>query len=156
MCYKQIEREFYQGDIVKKSNGKQYRIMEKYTERDFLLLDSESGNFCVASGVKYYASYPDGEGIASENPVYCIEWEHGAYYGPTPSEIDFKAIRNKYTDSIEPGYYRLSEIATLLKDGLIEDDEYEAKVYMKETCEFTDSEAEYFGVDFSDLEEEDD
>ena len=49
---------------------------------------------------------------------------------------------------------RLIEIATLLKDGLMEDDPYEALVYMRETVEMTSEEAEFFGVDFSEIEEE--
>lgn len=49
---------------------------------------------------------------------------------------------------------RLIEIATLLKDGLMEDDPYEALVYMRETVEMTPEEAEFFGVDFSEIEEE--
>ena len=48
---------------------------------------------------------------------------------------------------------RLIEIATLLKDGLIEYDEEQALIYMKEVVEMTNEEAEFFGVDFSVLEE---
>lgn len=43
-------------------------------------------------------------------------------------------------------YDRLSEIATLLKDGLIDDDKESAIEYMRDTIEMSDAEAEYFGV----------
>ena len=42
---------------------------------------------------------------------------------------------------------RMSEIATVLKDGLIEDDEEEAYRYMADAAELSDTEAEYFGLD---------
>ena len=41
----------------------------------------------------------------------------------------------------------MSEIATLLKDGLIEDGEEEAYRYMADAVELSDTEAEYFGLD---------
>ncbi len=40
----------------------------------------------------------------------------------------------------------MSEIATVLKDGLIEDDEEEAYRYMADVAELSDAEAEYFGL----------
>ena len=42
---------------------------------------------------------------------------------------------------------RMSEIATILKDGLIEDGEEEAYRYMADVAELSDTEAEYFGLD---------
>ena len=41
----------------------------------------------------------------------------------------------------------MSEIATVLKDGLIEDGEEEAYRYMADVAELSDAEAEYFGLD---------
>ena len=41
----------------------------------------------------------------------------------------------------------MSEIATVLKDGLIEDGEEEAYRYMANVAELSDAEAEYFGLD---------
>ena len=41
---------------------------------------------------------------------------------------------------------RLEELATLFKDRLIEDDEYEAMIYFDETCEMEDYEKEFFGI----------
>lgn len=42
---------------------------------------------------------------------------------------------------------RLEELATLFKDGLLEDDEQSAMEYFEDTCEMKDSEYEYFGID---------
>lgn len=41
---------------------------------------------------------------------------------------------------------RLEELATLFKDGLIEDDEENAMEYFDDVCEMTDDEKEYFGI----------
>ena len=42
---------------------------------------------------------------------------------------------------------RLEELATLFKDGLIEDNEYEAMIYFNETCDMGDYEKEFFGIE---------
>ena len=44
-------------------------------------------------------------------------------------------------------YGRLSELATLFKDGLLEDDVESAMEYFIETCEMSDVEFEYFGIE---------
>lgn len=41
---------------------------------------------------------------------------------------------------------RLEELATLFKDGLIEDDKEQAIDYFEDTCEMTDEEKEFFGI----------
>ena len=51
--------------------------------------------------------------------------------------------------------HRMTEIATLLKDGFLECDEMEALEFMRETVEMTPEEAVFFGVDFSPLNIED-
>lgn len=41
---------------------------------------------------------------------------------------------------------RLEELATLFKDGLMEDDPEEAMRYFTEECQMTDKELEFFGL----------
>ena len=48
---------------------------------------------------------------------------------------------------------RLEELATLFKDGLIEDDRENASQYFDEVCEMTEYEENYFGVECNDEEE---
>lgn len=55
-----------------------------------------------------------------------------------------KAITNYSEEGI--GWDRMSEIASKTIDGLIQDDPYEAEIYLKEEVEMTLEEAEYFGV----------
>ena len=42
---------------------------------------------------------------------------------------------------------RLEELATLFKDGLIEDDNDSAMEYFDDTCEMTEEEMEFFGIE---------
>lgn len=51
-------------------------------------------------------------------------------------------------------YARMTEIATLCKDGLIEDDELSALEYLHDTVELSPYECDFFGVDFSILDAE--
>ena len=44
-------------------------------------------------------------------------------------------------------YGRLSELATLFKDGLLEDDIESAMEYFSDTCEMSDEEFDYFGLE---------
>lgn len=84
---------------------------------------------------------------------YFNDWEFGYYFNHFGKN---KAYRlNKATDFFmlkTDQYYmgrdRLEELATLFKDGLIEDDEDEALTYFDEICEMTESEKEFFGIDY--------
>lgn len=56
-------------------------------------------------------------------------------------------------NSQRPSEYRLSEIATKCIDGLREDDEESALVYLRDEVELTEEECEYFGVDYEEMQE---
>ena len=43
--------------------------------------------------------------------------------------------------------WRLEELATLFKDGLIEDDKESAMEYFEDTCEMSDEEKNFFGIE---------
>ncbi len=79
--------------------------------------------------------------------------EHSGYWCPSkdPAEqvkslasaLEYFRIRT------DPNYIprsRLEELATKFKDGLVEDDSYEAWEYFTEECEMEDYELEYFGI----------
>ena len=59
------------------------------------------------------------------------------------SAIDYFRMRTE-DDYISRA--RLEELATLFKDGLIEDDEYEAMIYFDEVCEMEEHEKKFFGI----------
>ena len=95
--YEKVKREFVEGEVLSNFNGRQYRVLEKYSDDNLLLQDVESGSFVVGEGTAFYAKYPRAEGIGSENCVYGIEWQSGIYPGGAkPSEINFKQIRQEY------------------------------------------------------------
>ena len=96
MRYEKISKEFVQGEDLYNLNGVTYKLLEKYSDRNFLLMDKATGNFVVGLGVDFFAKYPRSEGKESEDCVYGIEWGHGVYLGTTPSEIDFSALRKEY------------------------------------------------------------
>lgn len=75
-------------------------------------------------------------------------WGQGHYFEEIEDAIEF--IRMKQG---KPNWYRLDEIASKAIDGLIQDDPYEAEVYLREEIEITDAEADYFCIaDTMDME----
>ncbi len=58
--YQKIASDFQPGQEVGNFNGRTYRIMEKLSPENFLLMDKDSGNFLVACGMRSYARYPKG------------------------------------------------------------------------------------------------
>ena len=70
--YEKVQREFVEGEVLSNFNGRQYRVLEKYSDDNLLLQDVESGSFVVGEGTAFYAKYPRAEGIGSESCVYGI------------------------------------------------------------------------------------
>lgn len=77
------------------------------------------------------------------------EWDNGDYYGYRylQSAIDKFNVGHSIT------YARMSELATLFKDGLIEDDKDSAIEYFMGECDMDDNELEYFGIEHEEEEE---
>lgn len=78
---------------------------------------------------------------------------NGADYDKT--EALFLALDNfkRLTESNYIPRYRLEELATLFKDGLIEDDKESAMEYFNEVCEMTDTEKDFFEIETESEEE---
>ena len=79
----------------------------------------------------------------------CCYYDFGNFSELTKAEALFKAVDYYLmrTNENHISWARMSEIATILKDGLIEDGEEEAYSYMADVAELSDIEAEYFGLD---------
>ena len=79
----------------------------------------------------------------------CCYYDFGEFSELTRAEALFKALDYYLMRTSEKHipWARMSEIATALKDGLIEDGEEEAYRYMADVVELSDTEAEYFGLD---------
>lgn len=68
-------------------------------------------------------------------------WGQGHYFEELEDAIEYiRTVQGK------PNWYRLDEIASKAIDGLIQDDPYEAEIYLREEIEITDEEADYFCI----------
>lgn len=94
--YEIQEAKFKQGELLHNFNGNDYQVIEKLSARNLLLMDMNSGNFIVAVGVDFYVRTPREKEPGTSNCVYGIEWGHGIYLSATPSNIDFRYIRQEY------------------------------------------------------------
>lgn len=94
--YETVEKIFSQGEILHNFNGSDYRVLERMSARNLMLLNERSGEFVAAIGVSLFMRFPELEAPTENNLQYGIEWSSGIYLGKTPSYIDFQAIREKY------------------------------------------------------------
>ena len=90
----------------------------------------------------------------------CCYYDFGKFSTLSKAEALFKALDYYLmrTNEKHISWARMSEIATVLKDGLIEDGGEEAYRYMADAVELSDTEAEYFGLDmerYRDVTDED-
>ena len=85
----------------------------------------------------------------------CCYYDFGKLSGLTKAEALFKALDYYLmrTNGKHIPWSRMSEIATVLKDGLIEDGEEETYRYMADVVELSEIEAEYFGLDMEQYRE---
>lgn len=96
LSYTRVDYVFEQGQTLHNLNGSDYRVMEKLSDRNLLLMDIKTGNFVVAQGTDMFARHPRGENATKANSLMGIEWGQGLYLGSTPSTIDFRHIRQEY------------------------------------------------------------
>lgn len=91
-------------------------------------------------------------------------WANGNYCYSLESAIatclrkmDSNLVKSRYQRDIESEtgltFERLDELATLFKDGLIEDDYDSAIEYFNDTCDMTEEEKVYFGIEEEDEDE---
>ena len=85
----------------------------------------------------------------------CCYYDFGKFSELTRAEALFKALDYYLmrTNEKHIPWARMSEIATILKDGLIEDGVKEAYRYMVDVAELSDAEAEYFGLNMEQYRE---
>lgn len=99
--YKPVATRFEQGEVLHNFNGSDYKVIEKLSASNLLLMEQRSGNFTVAIGAGMYKRYPKGEVPTEDNAMTCLEWDHGVYLGNTPSNFDFSNIKQRYGE-VEP------------------------------------------------------
>jgi len=87
------------------------------------------------------------------------KWDNGTYFthwnqSAKDKQAALSAALDLFRYRTEENYIsrsRLEEIATLCKDGLIEDDEVSAMEYLTDTVGLTENECEFFGVDYEEM-----
>ena len=117
----------------------------------YTLID-EKGQYALILRGESMTQYAVVSGLDKETGSWdwtCCYYDFGKFSGLTKAEALFKALDYYLmrTNEKHIPWTRMSEIATVLKDGLIEDGEEEAYRYMADVAELSDTEAEYFGLD---------
>lgn len=115
-------------------------------------LIDENGPYALILRGERMTQYAVVSGLDKETASWdwtCCDYDFGNRSGLTKAEalckaLDYYLMR---TNEKHISWARMSEIATALKDGLIEDGEEEAYRYMADAAELSDAEVEYFGLD---------
>lgn len=115
-------------------------------------LIDENGPYALILRGESMAQYAVVSGLDKETGSWdwtCCYYDFGNRSGLTKAEALFKALDYYLmrTDEKHISWVRMSEIATVLKDGLIVDGEDEAYRYMVDVVKLSDAEVEYFGLD---------
>lgn len=152
LSYTRMDTVFEQGQTLHNLNGSDYRVMEKLSDRNLLLMDIKTGNFVVAQGTNLFARHPRGEKATENNSLMGIEWGQGLYLGSTPSTIDFRHIRQEYgTKRVIEDIYQYREMlqdrfrlyTRMEKDELLSDEARET-IMLANFKEFGTSDLEQF------------
>lgn len=117
-----------------------YRLIAEKGEHALIQRGSKMQEYAVVNGL---------DKDKGEWDYTCSYYGFGKYSKLTEEEALFKALDDfrSRTDSDYIIHERLLEIATLLKDALVEDGADEAYEYMCETMELSEKEAEVLGLD---------
>ena len=75
--YEQEEHEFKQGEVLHNFNGTDYKVMERYSKNNLLMMNMASGQFLVAVGVQCYSRYPYAGEYTNIRPLSapCFCWK---------------------------------------------------------------------------------
>lgn len=117
-----------------------YTLIEEKGQYALVLRGESITQYAVVSGLDKKAGSWDWT---------CCYYDFGKFSELTKAEALFNALDYYLmrTNEKHISWARMSEIATVLKDGLIENDEEEAYRYMADIAELSDTEAEYLGLD---------
>ena len=117
----------------------------------YTLID-ENGKYALILRGESMTQYAVVSGLNKETGSWdwtCCYYDFGKFSELAKTEALFKALDYYLmrTNEKHITWARMSVIATVLKDGLIEDDEEEAYRYMADVAELSNTEAESFGLD---------
>ena len=128
------------GELTEEESKMNYTLIEEKEQYALILRGESMTQYAVVCGLDEETGSWDWT---------CCYYDFGKLSELTKAEALFKALDYYLmrTNENHISWTRMSEIATVLKDGLIEDDEEEAYQYMADVAELSDIEAEYFGLD---------
>ena len=117
----------------------------------YIFID-ENGQYALILRGEHMTQYAVVSGLDKKTGSWdwtCCYYDFDKFSELTKAEALFRALDYYLmrTNEKHISWARMSEIATVLKDRLIEDGEEEAYRYMADAAEFSDTEAEYFGLD---------
>lgn len=123
-----------------------YRLIAEKDEYALIQRESRMQEYAVVNGL---------DQDKGEWNYTCNYYGFGKYSKLSGEEALFKALDDfrARTDRDYISHERLLEIATLLKDGLVEDGIGEAYEYMCDTVELSENEAETLGLDMEEYDE---
>ncbi len=83
------------GAVLHNFNGNDYKLLEKFTDHNLLLMDVASGQFLVGVDTRSYCRTPKYAESDAAGDIG-IEWGHGIYLSNVPSAIDFARLKREY------------------------------------------------------------
>lgn len=118
---------------------------------------TERGNIALIKRGDKHKEYAVVRDLDVEEPFESnVQWSRTVEYYSADIEGLQKAV-DCFRRKSEYEYIsraRLEELATLFKDGLIEDDEIEALHYFDDVCEMTPEEEKFFGIECNDKDQQ--
>lgn len=94
--YQELGRDLAVGEILHNFNGCDYKLLERFSEHNLLLMDISSGQFLVGIDTRLYLRQPKFAPEKQEGETG-IEWGHGLYLSNMPSVIDFARLKREYS-----------------------------------------------------------
>ena len=111
----------------------------------------EKGDYALVKRGSEMTQYAVVYGLDNANKCWSCTVSY-ADFGKYSSITEIEALQDMIelfrmrTETNYISHCRLEELATLVKDGLIEDDEESAMEYFDEVCEMSETEKEFFGI----------
>lgn len=94
--YQELGRDLAVGEILHNFNGCDYKLLERFSKHNLLLMDISSGQFLVGIDTRLYLRQPKFAPEKQEGEIG-IEWGHGLYLSNMPSVIDFARLKREYS-----------------------------------------------------------
>lgn len=96
--YEKQEMECKVGDILHNNNGNDYRVMEKYSDSNMLLMQINTGKFVVGKGVEFFRKLPKPTEEELEKAKKLIDEYCKREFGSGADFSEFPEVELAYTE----------------------------------------------------------